>query len=207
MPRKFKQTTASKQSAKLFGKAVQIGSILRKGLWELLPDSKDRSMMRRLESTIRQWLSSEKIGKKSGFLPLLPFEFSETSEIHYRIIVSLAIDWSTPGKAVLQIPSLDPLLHVRVPAHTQSISWKISIAGSTLDNPVRTETAYESFTMKYEGGILPERSIAFSFKPQPGSLMVLGLALRYTVIRKGREIEVEEKRWMPAGIIGAHYLK
>src|SRR5215813_10520813 len=59
-PHKYKQSKATKQSARDFGHIAQLSKILRKSLSPALPNSTSQKNMYKMSAALRKWLKGEK---------------------------------------------------------------------------------------------------------------------------------------------------
>jgi hypothetical protein len=209
-PVKVRQTKATKASAEQFGKAVSIASMLRSGLHTLLPDVKDKDMMYRFNNALLQWLRSSKTDKSTiaTELPFInEFQFNEKSALDTRLKLPLTIDWKTPGKIILTIPRLNPERLIVAPADTQTVNWQIRVTGCTLDIGKFTGNYSTGFDMEYGSSFIPAQQVQLPFVIKPASITVVAVGLKYTATKKGTFQVIEDKRWLPAGIVGACYGK
>ena len=210
MPLKVRQTKATKASSVKFGKASSIAKNLRWGLPSILPNARDQEMIFRFRTAIFQWLLNTDTAKSKSAvnLPYLDtVEFNDESWLRERIRLPLDIDWKTPGKVILTIPRMDPEHHIAAPAYTQSVRWQITITDCTLDNCMMTGNYSTAIEMEYGNGFIPAQQIELPFVLKPGNITIVAIALKYTATKKGSLQPVEDKRWMPAGVVGSVYGK
>jgi hypothetical protein len=214
MPLRVRQTKATKESAKLFGRASSLSARLRSGLHDVLIDPMDKKMMYDLNRALLEWLQEPVTTNNDGIITGVPFlhdfNFTEAYGFSSRIKVPLQIDWTIPGKAVLTIPSLVPFKKdIVAPAHTQRVRLIITITGCEVVKKEITDHIPVWYTAEvnipYNTDTIPTQQIELPFTFLPGSLYIVAAALRYTVPKKRGVAEVEDPRWLPAGIVDSAF--
>jgi hypothetical protein len=207
---KVRQTRATKNSAKQFGKAVHIAKMLRAGLGSLLPDAKDIDMRYRFNNALLQWLRNDMPanGSADTDLPFIDsFEFNKESELSGRLKLPLSIDWTKPGTILLTIPRLDPAQVITAPAYTQTVHWQITVTGFSMSKDEVTESYSVKMDMDYNKGFIATKQLSLPFVLKPGDITIVALALKFSAEKKGTVQVITDKRWLPAGIVGACYGK
>lgn len=209
MPVKVRQTKATKDRAKEFGKAVRMSAQLRSGLVDVLHDAKARPGMYSLNYALQCWLNEYKPGE-AKFSTELPFidklEFSDKCTLAGRLKRKIAVDWTNPGKIILSIPELLPFEHIRCPAGTEMVHWKVgAVSCSNSDLPVIQEQVVTGFEMEYNRKTVPARQITLDLPIGSGELVIVVVALKFSFMKRRLRIFRTESNWLPEGIVGSCY--
>ena len=208
-PTKVRQTKATKAVAGLFGKAARYSKILRRGLKETLPFPKDKPMMYRLNKVLLDWLR-QSMKNKTELNPTMKylsvFEFNEESELIPKFKKKPVVDFTKRGKITLTIPALTPNPDLSAPTYTKSIGWTITAVScntkSQRDIPKTHPTYLE---MEYSNSLVETQQIELPFTISSGDIVLVAISLRYRATRKGSVVEITDKGWLPAGVVGAMY--
>jgi hypothetical protein len=208
-PRKFKQSKATKAVSKLFGEASRLSSQLRSGLWKLLPDTNEKEMRYRFDKAIQQWLRNGNPDTSSGttgFSFIDGFQFSNKASLTEKLKLLLPIDWSQQGKIIINMPKLVPSHDIAAPANTETVHWMIEVVSSTVKERSSLTAQYgTTLDMKYTEKAIPAQKMELSFKVKPQELIIVVLALKYTVKKYGNASLLNNESWLPAGIIGSYF--
>ena len=201
-PRKYKQSKATKQSAKDFGRAAQLSKYLRYSLRSALTDYKNREIIYKMNAALLKWLRQERPDDVNSSIDTV--EFNDKSEFSSRFRKELLVDFNTKGKVMINIPRLKIPDDIAAPSNTTSVRLDIAIAGCMLKEPQPTETASTSIKILYKDGSITaavEKELKFNCKA--GSINVVAVSLHYFIKEEGHETEVINDRWTPAAIIAA----
>lgn len=208
VPVNVKQSKATKQSAKKFGRSKTIAKHIRHAVPSLLPDTKDRKMMQRLENAVYRWLLFPLTRSSNGYRAihqLNDISFHEEQELTARLGFQFSIDWLQPGGITINIPALLPAQQVKAPAHTVFVDMQFGalccdlesyITGSRLSGPVRID---------YNSDPLPAQQVVLPLDLTANSLALIGVRIKFIVQGADGTREVDDKAWMPAGVIDAIY--
>jgi len=204
-PARVKQTKATKASARQFGKASCMSRLLRSGLDSVLPDPKDKPMMYRLNNALLQWLLNYKPArnKLTTDLPFIDqFEFNEESLLSERLKLPLTIDWTKPGKIILDIPKLNPRRDITAPAYTETVHWKIAVTSCSDDLTAVPRKYTTAVDMEYNDKLITVKRITLPFNVQKDEITVVAVGLNYEAAKRGSLQLVRDKQWLPVGVIG-----
>jgi hypothetical protein len=211
MPGKVRQTKATKESAKAFGKAVQVAKMLRWGLKAFLADNEDRRVQYRIDNAVMKWLRHGRpVGPNEELIPdpweeLFRFQFNPKTALDFRVKVPITVDWSNPQQAVLHLPEMNPKKQIMAPANTRLLHWMITLTGTTIAHPERTQSYDARFDMLYRNETIPARQILMPCALVPDSLTVVAVWVRYSVeVRRSLKMCPDDP-WTPAAIVDAHY--
>ena len=202
VPARVRQTKATRQSAKDFGRAVQLSRHLRSFLSPVLPNYKSKAVMHTMNAALLTWLRQEKpIEEHISFVGL---EFNEKSTLASRLRQRPVVDCSEKGKIVISFPRLKIPEDILAPPNTTAVRIGIAAAGFMLSQFQLTACASVSIEIPYEEGSLPVMKKELAFNCKPGSLNVIAMSLRYKTSTNSEAMEITDQRWMPAAIIAAH---
>lgn len=206
-PSRVRQTDATKESAKLFGKACAMSAVLRSRLNKMLPDPKDKKMMYALNNALLQWmrkpLPAGPLITKLRHIHKLPL--NEEAELKHRMPVEMNVDWQTPGKVIVSIPSVVPKNEIRAPKHTVAIKITMTVTGCRIDKPTEKLAGHTStIEMVYNDTRVPAAQIELPFTVEPGIINIVAASVKYFI---GDEEEVMVRHWRPAEVIGSCFLR
>ena len=207
-PGRVKQSEAAKISSEQFGRASKISAKLRSGFHELLPDTKNKNMMYRLNKVLFQWLrNGDPVDSAQGFSFIDQFQFNEKTSLTEKLKLPLTIDWDEPGRIIVNIPKLLPSRDIAAPAGTETVQWQIAAVSCKIfdHNKFEGDYAVRTIDIIYNEEPVPANKIELPFILKPGLLTVVGLAMKYKVAAKGTSVPVNDERWLPAGIIGTKF--
>jgi hypothetical protein len=201
IPYKVRQTKATRQSAKNFGRAVKLSQGLRGYLSPCLPNYKSKAVMHTMNAALLTWLRQEKPEENISFVGL---EFNEKSTLTSKLKQQPIVDFSKKGKILISFPRLKIPDDLLAPSNTTSVRMDIAAVGfifSELFQP--TAFAKASVEIPYKKGLLPavKGELAFNFKP--GSLNVIAMSLHYITSKYSVVKEIADERWTPSAIIAA----
>ena len=209
-PVAVKHTNATKACAGSFGMAVRMSKNLRIALAVMLPDAKDRSLMYRLNSGIYKWLLSVPQKNKISFQPVYEmdrFFFNESATLEERLRLSLDVQWTQQGNAVINIPALNPVKDIVAPAHTVSVTMQLAAASCRLADGAIADEWNDAIEISYEPHTIPSQELVLPFDLEPGCLAVVAVSLKYKVKHRGKIGFSNAPAWMPGGVISAVYRK
>ena len=200
LPSRVKQTKATKQSAKDFGRAVKLSKLLRESLSHALPNYTSREIMYKMNAALLNWLRQQKpIEEDISFVGL---EFNDKSPFSARFRKQLVVDFDTKGKVIIKVPRLKIPDDIIAPAHTSSIRLNIAIAGCMLNLSQSTDLASATIKMPSNDSVAAIKE-EMKFTCKPGSINVVAVSLHYITKKDGREKEIIDERWTPASIVAA----
>ena len=208
MPEEVLQTEATKRSAKNFGKAVTLAKFLRWEMSSVFSKTKGRVAEYQLSNGVSAWLASGAAGNnavQNNPPELAGLQFSKEIEMEARLKFSFAVDWAQPGKVLLQLPAINPTLHIKAPANTQVVHLTVAMAGSIVARPESTESATVSISIDYTNATRPVQAIELPFEVKPGSINVIAVAVQYSKAVQRHTKFINDPVWNPAGIETALY--
>lgn len=209
MPDKVKQTKATKQAAKDFGKAVRLSKLFRKRLTAVLPDPVDKPMMYRFNSVLRKWIhagqpASNKEKNKLSFLS--DFQFNQKCRLKESINKPFKVMWTEPGKIYVDIPELKRD-NISAPKGTQTIQCNIAAISCKVNEPATGRLFKTSVDIDYRQLPATPIHIEMPFVVKPGELTLVVVGIKYIALQKGEPEEITDYKWLPAGIAGAYFEK
>jgi hypothetical protein len=197
----IKQTRATKNAARMFGKASAISRVIREALKEILPDCKDISMRLRLNASILATLranGSEPVGRISSLIE--SFEFNENYRLVSRLKKYPTTEWSENEKLTIHIPEWNVLHDIQVPVGTTKVYVCIILTGCCMDEIKPIKLQEKMIVVDYVDHIIPAQIIDWHFE-KGNSLVIPVVSLRYEA--DGRMNE--DVRWRPVGVVGSKF--
>ena len=203
IPKKVRQTDATKGKAKLFGIASGLSRAIRSGLAGALPDANTNILRNRFIKPVYRWVCAETIGTQEFELGLLTqFEFNEKTSIRARFRRLPGIKWEH-DHIILNFVPLNPKHHIIAPAWTTKVHVEIAATVVTTgDTPQPIAQHTVSYIIDYNAALEDERIINIPFGVKNGQLGIIMMALKYEVKNK----ILDDKQWLPAGIIGTCFI-
>ncbi len=206
LPRKYKQTRATRAKASVFGRASTIASCIRQVLYPVIPNPTEREMQTRLVSTVFEWLNAANGNQEhlaEGLEIINRFAFNEQGPEVLRSW-NLAPEMQHSPKGVrLVIPSFIPKKSLKAPAHTVSITCRIALGVCNLKTDRTVGSSSEEFSFAYDNTPVAENTISLDAAIPKGSLLLAAISLEYTVLTGGKKKPTANKAFMPAGIVQA----
>jgi hypothetical protein len=197
-----KQTQATRDAAKIFGRAMIYAKHLRKGIISIMHDPKDRQIIYKMNNAVYTWLKSpiDPSGSQDRIADLSYLDINAMRRIRFQV----QVDWSVAGTVSIKFPSFNPLEKLGRKAGTTHLRWKIAVAGVTTDFVPRAINGCQTtFTTAYRDTDLPGKTVEIPYTRQPGSINIVALSLSFCF--DNRETRQKLKTWEPEGLISAHY--
>jgi len=198
---RVKQSMATKQSAKHFGKAVQLSRSLRMALWPALPNYRNQQIMYKMNSALFSWLHQAQPGEKN--ISLIGLELNDKTPFRSRFRKELLAGFDTKGKVTITVPQLKIPNDIIAPSNVLSVRLDIAIGGAMLDRPLESNTASVSVEIPYIDGLMPAITKELEYDCKSGSINVVAVSLHYMIKKNGEEQEIADDRWKPATILAA----
>jgi hypothetical protein len=204
MPRKFRQTRATKSRAIEFGQASTIGASIRRILAPVISEEPDLKIRGRLVGVVFNWLQTHKLKQESSpdFLELSQFNYDlNHSSVLGRWKVNIETKNPSPGLVQIKIPAFVPRSEIVAPAGTKTVVCQIGIGSVNLKDGGLLKNS--SFDLKFDYNNIPvEEKIISADLPTPKeSLVVTGASLHYGILKNGKLKSNSNKAFMPEGII------
>ena len=182
LPRKFKQTKATKLRAGQFGLASKIGSAIRSQLIPVIPDPSDRKMRGRLVAVIFQWLNAAR-GKGADadnprHIDLFQFEEKQHS-LHNRWKVAFQVKNPSPGLVEIKIPEFVPVDSIEAPTGTTSVVCKIAAGVCDAADGVSLGGFTTELVYAFDSKPVAAQTLSLKLPTPKGCLIVTGMALEY----------------------------
>lgn len=200
-PGRVRQTKATKQSAKDFGRAVTLSSFLRSSLSPGLRNYRSREIMYKINAALLGWLRQEK--PLEAYIPFVGLELNDKSAFGSRLKKELLIDFQTKGKLLATLPRLKIPDDITAPSNTSLIRVDIAVAGCMLNLPRHTDAAAANIEIPYKDGWMPAITKELKFECKAGSINIVVASLHYLTKKDGQVKEIADDRWAPAAIVAA----
>ncbi len=201
VPARVRQTHATRLSAATFGVAVRCAKNIRQALEPLLPDSKDRNLINRLNTALYKWLQQAPADVTGNYAPipaLTGFSFNEHRSLSDRLKLSLHMDRQA-GAVRITIPAINPVQHIVAPAGTLSVTLMLTALTCHVQTGTTIPVMTAPLTMSYTNTLLLAQMFTLPLTVEPGSISLVAARLRYHHAAG----EINKMEWMPAGIISA----
>jgi hypothetical protein len=222
-PTKVKRTQGMKANSNGFGHAARIGSVVRSGLKNFVPNTTEAALMHALNDCLRKWLKfvvAPAGNNAAGFATLEGFEINAQALLKEKLRVHPTVDWSTKGKISVQIPAMvptDDIASPPTPTHnaTHSVRWELRALdvqpGDDKRNtkgrfvgarPRIDEWKEATITMPYTNKTIAAQTVQLDMTAKPKHVMLVFLRLVYL---DAGGMEIVDERWRCGGIVGAKY--
>jgi hypothetical protein len=207
-PIQVKQTQATKESAKLFGKASRLAKNIRDGLVTALNADTDGEMVNRFNTEVRAILqhclnpeTNKFEFKADSFSRLTDFEFNKHSPFKNYFWESVQTEISD-HKMHIHIPTFEVASQLKFPDFNTICELNAQVVmlylkGKGLSKRLPLQTLEIISTQK----ISPAHE--FSFEVPDGCLCVVGLYLKYYKMNKTSKMEYIKNGFYPSKICGA----
>lgn len=211
-PVRVKQSRATKASAKEFGRMSGYSRLIRM-YWELLGRFSQRDLMLRLNSALLRWNKDSRGDQQlmsRNLRDLGSFELNPDCLLARHCMISPKMDLDQPGKVLVTVPAFKPADVIKSPRGTFLIKFTWLIVRCNTDPGLEKKSHQSWYAISYTGisavsdGVAAQR-IEMPLNLLPGDLVLLALRLTYFTGTEKHPREVTEKKWMPAGVLGAEY--
>ncbi len=210
MPEKVKQSKATKARSGEFGRASSIGASIRRGLSQVISDTKDQKMQTRLVSVVYQWINRlEKVKSVSGSQPLdlANFSFMEKgSSLRSRWKVNLQINHPSAGLLQVKIPGFTTNKAFEAPVNSVSVICKVAMAAIDVKSGTLLGKSYNEIHFDLDSKPVAAQTLAANLPTPKGSLIVTGMKLDYIKSINDHQQPNTNKAFMPSEIVDAIYL-
>jgi hypothetical protein len=208
----MKQTPATKKKATLFGRASQLGKLIRLSpLQRLIYDFYDGPMINRLNKTLRE-IMDRSFDKKEdtfsfnadSFAQLNGFEFNLDSPLLKNM--PLAAETVLAGDKInVTLPEMQVSKDFIFPKDT--ISCTIHIQALFLHPESGAVLArVNEHLLEVEASKSTIERQTISFDAWEGCLCIIGIALRFSKLKFGSAVLYNSKSFNPSGICGLHFV-
>lgn len=206
VPRKYKQTKATKAKSSEFGMASTIGMVIRQNLESVIFDTSDRKMHTRLVGLIYSWLQLARHQPASNITQpdFRLFKFNSVGPgVKSRLNFEITISHPASGQILISFPSLIPNKAFRAPKRASAVVCKIAsvvidIEGKKEIGNAKDEIIYDLNEKKVEA-----KDITHTLPKKAGTLVLTGLYLEYITMRGIYRVPVKDKQFQPSQFIYA----
>lgn len=194
-PAQVRQTDATKEAAKNFGKVSSRSKILRNLLAPLISDPKNKDMQVRLKKALLKSLLSTSKTKTLDH-PLLGFRFNQSSELKAHLKFDLNITEQAGGKINIEMPVTSPRDSIEAPAGTSMIELHFIAVYFSFEND-RCFSMPGFVNIPYSNDLYPAQSVVLKAKSEASGIMVVAVALRF----RNQRLTNNKEKYMPAEIV------
>jgi hypothetical protein len=203
-PARVRQTKATKESAKLFGKAVTITKILRRRLSSLL-DPDDRAIINCMNKAVLKSVRSGELQKDqfNGRLSFLHgLDLNEATSFESRFKKQLVTDFTGDGKIILSVSRLNIAEDISAPSNAASAILRIAVASSGFDDPLMLPGYNTQLRISLRQKNLPAQKIVVPFAPRKDHITIIAASLQYSADEENNLV-IAKKQWLPVALIAA----
>lgn len=211
-PVRVKQTRATKDSAREFGRMSRYSKLIRE-YWELLGRFSKRDLMLRLNKTLLRWNTDSRGDQElmsHNLRDLRSFELNPDCLLARHCMISPKMDLDQPGKVLITVPAFNPADVIKSPPGTYMIKFTWLLVRCNTQPVLERKFPRDWYGIAHseisiDSAIVPEQQIEMPLDLLPGDLILLALRLTYYTGSVRYSHEVTEKKWMPAGVLAAEY--
>jgi len=207
LPGRVRQTMATKQSGRLFGKASKIGGVFRRQLLPLIPNPSDIQMQTRLSSAIYKWLkeNATALPFAAGHLPFIEgYQFTEEGyTLAERFRLPLQIINPADGLLQINIPGFVPSHAITAPPGTVSVACHLAAVSCLLNDPEKSGFSSTMLTFDYSNNPVEAQTISLQLPTPAGSLLITAVSLKYLLATANGLQPSTGKGFMPAAVVSA----
>jgi len=190
-PARVKQSKATRKRSTDFGKAATMEKIFRGLLADTIPHPNELAMQRRFRTACYQYLIAQ--------TSLSGFSFSDETKLSERLKLMPKLVQTGSGNLLLQLPDLIPAKHIVAPAHSAQVLLHIGIAYCSLEKSADNKRFSQQIAIPFNHPLIPAREIMIPFTLPTNGVLLLAIGLRY--YKEKDNTMIQDKRWLPAGII------
>ncbi len=210
MPKRIKQTKATRASAGEFGRAAALGAAIRKQMGAIISAPKDNKMQTRLVAVLYQWLlqlRKQKVSKSIQPRSLIGFQFTEQRySVQNRWNVGLNILFPATGGIQIKIPAFVPIAVFKGPKDMASVHCRIAASVSDVDTGIAMGSDSTELSFEFNNRLVAAQTISFQLNTPGGSLVTIGISLEFTISKNGHLEPNKNTNYMPSEIVGVTYL-
>jgi hypothetical protein len=208
VPKKYKQTKATKVKASEFGMASTIGRVIRENLETIIFNKADTKMQTRLVGDIFQWLQVARYMPASSVTTphLDRFIFSIGSPtLSARWKAKFEVSSPTSGQIRIAIPSFIPKTSFKAPPRTTTVACRIASVVIDVENKKEIGSAQNEIIYSNDKNTVEAQNINQELPMPKGSLLVTGLCLEFSILNRSVTVPTKDKLYQPSQIIYAVY--
>jgi hypothetical protein len=204
VPRKYKQTKATKAKSSEFGMASTIGMVIRQNLDSVIFDASDRKMHTRLVGLIYSWLQLARHSPASNATQPSFHEFKFNSVgagLSARLNFKIKITQPASGQIQIFIPSLVPKNAFRAPKRAMTVVCKIASVVIDIEKKEAIGIAEDEISYDLNDKKVEAKNIIQTLPKKAGTLLLTGLCLEYVTMRGYNRVKVNDKQFQPSQFI------
>lgn len=201
------QTTASKVSSGIFGKASSLGRLFRWDFISLMTGFYDGGMVNRFTKVNRSILEDcyDKVTKTyvfeaDSFRRLEGFEFDSKSLLVNYFLADAAVTLEGT-ELTIKIPAFETNKQLKFPGTANSCKMKLMAGIYNFDLSRKREDQYQEVNIEQQQGLVPEQS--FVFEAAEGCLCIAGIGLEYFYQYNDVKNSLNNNEMSPAGLVWA----
>jgi len=184
VPRRVRQTKATKQSAKHFGHAVELSQFVRVAFKEVIGNYKDRAIMLRLNTALFHWLRQEKPQRELSFVG---FEFDPESELKFKFQKTLECEVGDNGIVKVTIPAFKIPADIVFPTGAERLQFTIGIVSCDLAHSAILDYNQGKIEIPLQTGETRSKKVELRLTPKGKTINMVAAGLRY-LTKEGDEV-------------------
>jgi hypothetical protein len=202
------QAANTKTYSAAFNRSKRAG----RNLWELLkpvlPDPANKEIQQSIEIALYQWLLPNPL---QNTLPVnnVPFitglQFNEENILKESGNIHITAKRNADNAIELIIPAFNAAKDIIAPQRTESVTFKMMAVSCSMEDGRKAGGFITELTIPYNNVETAAQNILLPITAEQGNLLVVALALEFTILKEEGIQVVHNLRWMPSGIIWAGY--
>lgn len=206
LPRKYKQTKATKAKSNEFGMASTIGMVIRRKMESVIFDASDRKMHTRLVGLIYSWLQLARHRQASKVTQpdFQLFKFNSVGPgVKARLNFEIKISQPVSGQIQISIPSLIPSEAFRAPKRASAVVCKFASVVMDIEGKKEIGNAKDEIVYDLNEKRVEAKNIIQALPKKAGTLLLTGLYLEYITMSGIYRVPVNDKQFQPSQFIYA----
>jgi hypothetical protein len=207
-PQQVIQPVGKNTYSEAFGISKRVARSLGELLAPLLPDSANKETHQAINIAVYRWLLGNPLHNefKVDAVPYITgLQFNEEYTLEEMIRLTITANRNEENIIELTIPSFNPANDIVAPLRAESFTFKIMAVTCRMSDGAKTGGCITELVIPYNDTQIPLQKINLPITTEKGDLVVIALAVEYTVLKEADIQIVHNQRWMPAGIIWAGY--
>jgi hypothetical protein len=201
------QTSDKKTYSEAFNLSKKTGKNISELLTPILPVSKTKESQQAIEIALYQWMLARQVQQTQpmdniNFISHLQFNEGHSLQKVMKITPTVK---RNNNKIELSLPEFNPTTNVIAPSKTEFLTLKIMAVAYSISGSMKKGGYLTELTIPNSNAVIPQQDIVLPITPEEGTLMVVALALEYTILKDECLSIVDQQRWMPSEIIWAGY--
>ena len=173
-----KQAPVAKQQASILGRASNLSAKIRTLLKPILPESRDRKLMYRMNNVLQDWLRTNPMENNNPLNEihgLSGFCLYGQPELANGFRLVMPVRRSDNGNLIINIPGFDSPNPINPLPFSGTISLHFGVASCSVADASHSVFSDIKLEIPYFGIAIPPRQLMLPVQPLPGNLTVVAL--------------------------------